>query len=305
MRALAFLLVLSLSSSLPGQIAGKAATLDPMDPGFNSGTEGKIKIFHIGPYTIPAGRMIGTVMVPGEFEQTIRAPDAGDVFMTGFDSRIVDQNRVPVDPAEVYLHHAMMMKAGARDLTCPIAPGERFTTAGDERIPFTLPPGYGYRILASDAVWCNLHMQNFTTSPKTVYYQYSMTVLPGNIQPPLLNARPWLLDVRPCTSTYIVPKGTGPHETERDYPVPGNLRILKMGPHLHCGGVKLDLINKTTNTLIHSFPNRRPCPVDLVGVMPTPPLLLNQNTMVTLRATYQKDPNADLSAMGILLCFVY
>src|SRR5687768_17035225 len=60
MRALAFLLILSLSSSLPGQIAGKAATIDPMDPGFNSGTEGKIKIFHIGPYTIPAGRMIGT-----------------------------------------------------------------------------------------------------------------------------------------------------------------------------------------------------------------------------------------------------
>jgi len=300
MRALALTLILS--SPLFAQVA--VGAVGSLDAGFNNGNDGKIKIFHIGPYTIPAGRLVGTIMVPGEFEQVVGAPSAGDVYMTGFDSRIVDLNRIPQDPDLLYLHHAVLVKLAARDLTCLIMPGERFAAAGAERIPFTLPTGYGYPIAASDSLACILHMQNFTTTPKTVYYQYSMTVLPGNIQPPLINVRPWWLDVQMCTSSYTVPAGNAQHVKSYDYPVSARTTILTMGPHLHCGGVKLELINKTTNTLIHSFPNLRPCPIDMLGVMPTPTIVLNQGTQVTLRATYQQDPGKGLDAMGILLSYV-
>jgi hypothetical protein len=311
MRVLAAALVLS--SFLPGQVPGHvpapdvttAGVIDALDPGFSSGKEGKVRIFHIGPYTIPAARLVGTTIVPGEFEQVVPAPSAGDVYMTGFDSRIVDANRIPQDPDLLYLHHAVLVRTGAFDMTCVFMPGERFAAAGAERIPFSLPIGYGYRISANDKIACILHMQNYTMAPKTVYYQYSMTVVPGSIQPPLVNVRPWWLDVKNCTSSYVVPQGTGEHVASADFPVPSNLTILTMGPHLHCGGIKLELFNKTTNQLIHGFPNRRPCPIDMLGVIPTPPIQLTQNTQVTIRATYQRDPGKGLDAMGILLSYVY
>jgi hypothetical protein len=43
----------------------------------------------------------------------------------------------------------------------------------------------------------------------------------------------------------------------------------------------------------------------MLGVIPTPPIQLTQNTQVTIRATYQRDPEIGLDAMGILLSYVY
>jgi hypothetical protein len=272
------------------------------NPDFRTGDEGRVVIFHIGPYTIPAGRDVSGKRLPGEYEFVVPAPNPGDVFLTNFDSRIVDLNRVPQDPAQLYLHHAVLVNRAATDLTCPLMPGERFAAAGAERVPFAIPRGHGYRIRATDPIVCILHMQNFTLQPQTVYYQYSMTVAPGSA--PLQAVRPWWLDVVYCTSSYVVPIGTGIHTRSRDYVTPAKLTILTMGPHLHCGGIKLELIDTVQQKVLHEFKNKSLCPVQLDSVLPNPPLVLPANMTVTLRASYQQDPLQPLDAMGIMLGYV-
>ena len=147
---------------------GAQSTFDPSNPAPTAGTEGEIKIFHLGPYTIPAGRVVGGRTLPGELNQFLNVPAMGDGFMTGFDSRIIDNARVPVNAAEIYLHHAVFINRRVTDLTCSFIGGERFAAAGAERIPFVLPQGYGYRMRSTDTYLCNLHMQNYTLQAQTV-----------------------------------------------------------------------------------------------------------------------------------------
>jgi hypothetical protein len=222
--------------------------------------------------------------------------------MTGYDSRIVDLNGIPADPAVLYLHHAVLGKDLLLDLTCPLMP-ERFAAAGAERIPIALPRGYGYRLRGGEIISNILHIQNFSLTPKQCYYQFSMNVEPGDVQPPLREVRPWWLDVRTCTSNYSVPPGTGLHVRSQDYTVPGNVAVLEMGPHLHCGGIKLEFINKTAGRTIHTFTNAA-CPVEMQPVLPQPPLMLTGGTVVTLQATYQQKPTEPIDAMGIMLAYI-
>ncbi len=292
---LALPLALLLGAAIPAQ--GFASDPTPV-----AGVEGTVKIFHIGPYLIPAGQDVNGKRLPGQYEQVVPAPNPGDVFVTNFDSRIVDTNRVPQDPAQLYLHHAVLVNRGATDLTCALMPGERFAAAGAERVPFAIPAGHGYRLRASDPILCILHIQNYTLVPQTVYYQFSLTVSPGTA--PLKPVRPWWLDVVYCTSSYGVPVGTGLHQKSRDYVTPAKVTILTMGPHLHCGGVKLELIDTAANKLIHEFKSLNPCPTVLESVIPSPPIVLPANMTVTLRATYQQDPKETLDAMGIMLGYV-
>lgn len=288
------------SSSLVGQ-----TRLDPANPAFNAGNGGQVKVFLMGPYTIPAGRMINGKMIPGERDRTENAPNPGDVWMTSFSSRIVDVNRVPQDPKILFLHHAVLLNRGQSDLTCSTVPGERFAGAGSERIPIMLPPGYGYRIKASDPIICFLHIQNFTTTPKKVYYQFSMTLLPATAK--LQPVRTWWLDIVNCRSTYIIPRGKGQDIRSNTYTVPGKgIDILTMSPHLHCYGAKLEIIDTTTSTqkMIRSFTNRRACPVDMLAVLNPKPISLATGTQVTIRAFYNKQQKAEIDAMGIMIAFI-
>ena len=281
--------------------------LDPQDPRMAVANDGALKILMMGPYNIPAGRIINNVTVPGEYEQIVSAPNPGDVWMTGYDSRIIDVNRVQQDPAILYLHHAVLVKVGTSDMTCALMPGERFAAAGAERIPFALPSGYGYRINGNETILGIMHIQNFSLTPKTCYYQFTMSVVPGSIQPPLKPVRPWWLDVVNCTSSYTVPAGASTHVRSLDFNVPNRLTILTMGPHLHCGGTKLELLDKSNGgTLIQSFSNTNPslCPVGLDSLLPNPPIVLPSGKQVTLRASYQQSPTKGLDAMGILLSYV-
>ena len=294
-----------LPAILGAALSFAAAAQGPIEanPKSDAGIDGEVRVHHIGPYTIPAARIVSGRTFPGEFEQVVPAPSAGDVWMTGFDSRIVDPNRVQLDPEKLYLHHGVLVNRGATDQTCILIPGERFAASGAERIPIMLPQGYGYRIRGTDTLFCILHMQNYTFTPQTVYYQYSLTVMPGTAA--LNPTRPLWLDVVPCASTYVVPVGTGVHVKSVDITIPQRVRVLTWGPHLHCGGTKLDLIDKTNgNTLIRSFANRNPCPVDLQASVLGTPLVINGGTVVTLAASYQQDPTKGLDAMGILLSYV-
>lgn len=280
----------------------QTSAFDPANPDPSLGTEGSVRIFHLGPYTIPAGRVVSGRTLPGEFDQFVAVPSAGDGYMTGFDSRIVDSNRVPLDRAELYLHHAVLVNRAATDLTCSLIGGERFAAAGAERIPFALPEGYGYLLRASNSLICNLHVQNFTTAAKTIYYQYSMTMRPLSAN--LVSVRPWWIDIVNCLSSYTVTAGTGTDVRQTDYTLPIRMRILTAGPHLHCGGVRLEVLDRTNNFApLFDWSNSN-CPVLMTTTRPNPPLLLNLGTTVTIRATYQRNATAELDAMGIMLAYV-
>jgi hypothetical protein len=209
---------------------------------------------------------------------------------------------VPHDPQELYLHHAVLVKSGTTDLTCPLFGGERFAANGAERIPFMLPEGHGYAIRASDRVVNILHIQNFTLTAKTVMYQYSMSVQPLSAN--LTAVRPYWLDVVLCTSRYTISAGTGKHSLDRDYTVPQNMTLLTLGPHLHCQGDMLELYDKTNSKMIWSFKNLQPCPVLMDAVLPQPSIQLAAGTKVNLKAIYDRLPNEPIDAMGILLMYV-
>ena len=111
--------------------------------------------------------------------------------------------------------------------------------------PFALPEGYGYVLRASNTIMCNIHLQNFTTVAKAVYYQFSMTTRP--LAANLIAVRPWWLDIVTCLSSYTVTAGTGNDVRQTDVNVPMRLRVLTAGPHLHCGGTLLELLDRTNN----------------------------------------------------------
>lgn len=300
-------LVLSL---LTGVLAAQTPTyLDAGNPNPSAGNEGTVKTFHIGPFSLPAARIVQGKLIPGEYEANPAAPNPGAGWLTGYDNRIVDQNYLPVDqftPAggsDFYLHHAVFVKTNVQDLTCSFFPGERFAASGGERMPIALPNGYGYQINANDSVRCVLHIQNFTFQARSVYLEYSMTMQPLSAN--YVAVRPWWLDVQWCTSTYYVPVGSATHEQQRDYVVPRPMTILSLGPHLHCGGTKLDLINKTTGQPLWNFTNSpTACPIAMESVMPGPAITLPVGTTVTVKATYQQNPLATIDAMGIIQSYV-
>ncbi|MBK9129591.1 MAG: hypothetical protein IPM13_17665 [Phycisphaerales bacterium] len=298
----ALLAALLAAVALVTPLAAQNSSFDPANPAPTMGTEGEIKIFHLGPYTIPAGRVVNGRTLPGELNQFLNVPAMGDGFMTGFDSRIIDSARVPVNAVELYLHHAVFINRRATDLTCSFIGGERFAAAGAERIPFALPQGYGYRLRSTDTYLCNLHMQNFTLQAQTVYYQYSMTIEAASM--PLIEVRPWWTDIVNCNSSYNVPPGTGTDVRQTDYTVGTRMTILTAGPHLHCGGTRLQFLNKSAgNTTIFDWSNTN-CPVQMSTSRPNPPLVLNPGTVVTIKATYQQHPTDELDAMGIVLAYV-
>ncbi len=304
MKAPTFMIGVSLSALLlfSPAVTAQTSAFDPQSADFALGTEGTIRIVHLGPYTVPAGRVVGGRMLPGEFDQFVQAPSLGDGYLTAYDSRVVDTNRVPLDPAEMYLHHAVLINRAASDLTCSLLGGERFAAAGAERIPFALPEGYGYPLRASNTIMCNLHLQNFTTVQKAVYYQFSMTTRP--LAANLIAVRPWWLDIVTCLSSYTVTAGTGTDVRQTDVTVPMRLRVLTAGPHLHCGGTQLELLDRTNNyATIFAWTNQS-CPVQMSSARPNPPVALNLGTTVTIRATYPRRPTEEIDAMGIILAYV-
>ena len=290
--------------ALCGGLVGQTPTyLNPNDSDPSASNQGTVKIFHLGPFTIPAGSPTN----PGELDTLVtNVPNPGDVWVTGYDNRIVDTNRVPVDQAapngttDFYLHHAVFLNGSVSDLSCPVMPGERFVASGGERIPIALPNGYGYRIFATDRLYCLLHMQNFTPQQQTVYLQYSLTVLPGST--PLTAVRPWWLDVVQCTSSYTVPAGSGSSVKQLSYFAPKNMSILTMGPHLHCGGMQIDLLQQ--GQPFWTFTNNpNACPVQMQAVIPNPPLTIPRGASITIKATYQQNASQNLDAMGIVLLY--
>ena len=283
--------------------------LDPNNTDVMAGNQGTVKVFHVGPYTVPAARQVGSLLIPGEWENTVTGPNHGDIWMTSFDPRLVDENKVPVEAhvqeggSPYYLHHCVLYRTSSSEpsSTCGSFGSERVISSGGERAAMALPNGYGYRIRPTDTWRVNIHMQNFTNQAKKLYLQYSMSYQPASVQ--LTPIRQWWLDSETnCRTTYYVSPGSGLHVVSRDHTARRDIHLVSLQPHMHCGGVKMELINKTTGQLIATM-NNTTCPVLMNSIILQPPVVLPVGTTVTVRSTYERHPTKTWEAMGILHAF--
>jgi plastocyanin len=183
-----------------------------------------------------------------------------DGYVTGMSADVVDAagNSVPV--TKVMLHHAVFVKAGGHDATCSSFVGydgtrsplpiERFFEEGEERAVLTLPAGYGYPNRGSDHWALVFMLMNHKLATQTVYVQYTVHYSSGQ---PLSPVRPYWFDEHNCNADPIfdVP-GTGPlfstYSKSADFVMPESGRMVAILGHLHGGGVRLDLTDRTCGT---------------------------------------------------------
>ncbi len=189
-------------------------------------------------------------------EQVVPSP-AVDGYVTGMSADIVDADGNSVPVTNVMLHHTVFAKANARDGTCgqvtdydgnpwPLQV-QRFYGLGEERSVLTLPPGYGYPNRGSDRWGLAYMLMNHKPATRTVYIQYTVHYATGQTLTPV---RPYWFDEHNCAADPIfdVPGNGRMFSTfskSVDYTIPESGRIVAAGGHLHGGGVRLDLTDRT------------------------------------------------------------
>lgn len=138
------------------------------------------------------------------------------------------------------LHHAVLATSARKDATCRYWP-ERFFAAGNERTPFLLPAGYGYRTTSRDRWSLVTHLMNMADKPRDLYIDVDFTYRrPSGLE----KVRPVWLDVAGCgDSEYAIPAGSSATSADWSVNVPG--RIVAIGGHLHDDGTHLDVTNES------------------------------------------------------------
>jgi hypothetical protein len=201
----------------------------------------------IGPY----GVVQGEALVP--------SPQL-DGHVVGMSATLVDAAGAELPIQNLMLHHLVFGKIGVKDYTCSTFTGydnrtfpaivERFYGLGEERTEIELPRGYGYANRASDR-WGMVYMlMNHRNVTDTAYVQYTVRYV---VNEPLVSVKPVWLDVRNCRSDPIwsVP-GTGAlfstFQRHAEYVMPESGRLVAGGAHLHGGGLRLELTNRTCGT---------------------------------------------------------
>lgn len=146
------------------------------------------------------------------------------------------------------LHHAVFFNSANQDTTCGDDEffrnlGERFLASGNERTQRRFPPGYGYH-LGTGPVNAVFHIMNHSSEPKTVYFRYKVSWLPGTTEG-IRPVTPVWLDMANCrTSEYSVPAGPSSSHWTWKSTITG--RIVWTAGHVHDGGVRTTLTNATT-----------------------------------------------------------
>src|SRR4029453_12743518 len=170
---------------------------------------------------------------------------------------VVDSAGVEEPIQNVMLHHIVFSKLGVKDYTCDRFTGydgettpafaERFYAEGEERMTIQLPPGYGYPNKGSDR-WAMVYMMmNHRAVTDTVYVQYTIRYVTGETLTPV---KPVWLHVRNCEADPIfnLPGGGNlfpPFPPSAEFTMPENGRLVAGGAHLHGGGLRLDLTNRS------------------------------------------------------------
>ena len=213
----------------------------------------------------------------------------------------------------VMLHHAVFFQAGEKDTTCDGDEalgrlGQRFFASGNERTGGVLPAGFGYRL--TDAPVNGLfHIMNHASEPKTVFFEMKVRWVPAStagIRP----VTPVWLDMNNCrTSEYDVP--AGPSSSHWTWTSTLTGRIVSTGGHVHDGGIRTTLSNRTTGQRIctswagygtkpafrGSVESMSVCAWDALGGV-------RAGEVLDLETAYDAATPLD-DAMGIMLAYVY
>ena len=231
-RVLLLVCLVVLVSPAPGQAAEQVLTLRSTHP------------ISIGPF----GVVQGAELIPSP---------PNDGYVVGISATLVDTAGVEEPIQNVMLHHIVFSKFGVKDYTCDRFTGydgetgpafaERFYAEGEERTEIQLPPGYGYPNKASDR-WAMVYMlMNHRAVADSVYVQYTIRYATSEALTPV---KPVWLDVRNCDSDPIfsVPghgKRFSTYSKSADFVLPESGRLVAGGAHLHGGGLRIDLRNRT------------------------------------------------------------
>jgi hypothetical protein len=148
-----------------------------------------------------------------------------------------------------WLHHMVMTSVGSgrKDLTCPVTPGERFFSSGNERTVTGMAdpkPGSvktGFRIHPKDTHGMEIELMNLNKEAITTYLTLTYDFLDGPTPEDFKHTRAVWFDVTGCfKASEMKPKNDGKFEMSSDpwtSPVTGD--ILGIGGHVHDGGLSV------------------------------------------------------------------
>ena len=248
-----------------------------------------------------------------------------DGFVTAMSVDVVSSTGGVQTPHDVMLHHAVFVKALARDYTCTrfvdyenrtvSFAAERFFGAGEEHARMALPTGFGYANRGTD-IWGLVYMlMNHRNRAATVHVRYTVRYVTGEARTPVT---PVWLDVRNCRAdpVFDVP-GTGAARSEfsrsADFTVPDSGRLVMGGGHLHGGGIRLDLDDASCGrALFSSLPTwegehpqptmHEPGPSHMSGFSSDVGLPVAAGNVLRLRAVYDNS-RPHTRVMGIMIVY--
>ncbi|HVE94595.1 MAG TPA: hypothetical protein VNB24_06710 [Acidimicrobiales bacterium] len=173
---------------------------------------------------------------------------------------------------EVHLHHGVWLDAGTNGLDVDTP----FMAAGEEKSVSSPPPGYGYRVHATDEWLLNYMIHNQTAGTYTTFITYDLDWINAS-SPAAANVVPvkpiWWDTVGGAYPVYNPTTAAGAPDhvrrVSRDLDDP-SMEVVWMVGHVHPGGKRIDLTVNTCgatarNTPIFSseaLPNVRPGTVD-------------------------------------------
>ncbi|MGH8972466.1 MAG: hypothetical protein ACRD0C_04600 [Acidimicrobiia bacterium] len=225
------------ASGVPGALPAAAPLPDP------EVTEVRYGPFALGPAGAGGDLDFGNVVMPN-----VPKP-CDDCFILAAEPDLIypDGSSANLDTG-VMLHHAVFFNPANRDTTCGDDEffrnlGERFLASGNERTKRRFPPGFGYH-LGAGPVNAVFHVMNHSSEPKTVYFRYRVTWLPGTTEG-IRPVTPVWLDMANCrTSEYSVPAGPSSSHWTWKSTITG--RIIWTAGHVHDGGIRTTLTNAST-----------------------------------------------------------
>jgi hypothetical protein len=251
-------------------LSGETAPAEPsaVSAGCEETARGYVCLY--GPIEVRRGE---PATAPGYgITSTDAPPEAG--YITSLRATLVDEQGNSVPRHAVHLHHAAWVNPTAYDMTCtsPYVWPERFFASGKERTKIELPQGYGYYwsnaaplpeyAFLGDGPWLiNYHLDAMHGGKYEVFLKLKFDFVPESESPEMTPIKPVWLDVENCEdSEFDVPKDTSPGNYKRawSYVMPEGGTFVAMAGHLHDGGIKLRLVNETTDEVVFtSLPTYR------------------------------------------------
>jgi hypothetical protein len=211
-----------------------------------------------GPYTIQAAPdnpdgTHGHVHSGNQFDTNVQKP-CTNCYITSMTADLIKADGTRAGFSNnLQLHHMVLFnrETGRTDATCPSGLGllgQRFFASGDERLPHTLPAGYGYRI-GSSGTW-NLiwDLASMSRVPETVYYTVTFDWVPAST-PGMRDVEPIWLDVDQCADSQVrIPAGPSQQTWVWNVNRPGD--IVGIGGHVHDHGIRVEVRNDSTGQVI-------------------------------------------------------